>query len=379
MNGSRVVIIEQTKHTIIFDVRNMPPKWAITLISVMTYDVPTLKIELPSFAPQTNTVMDFQQWANRLGHIALDSRSAGEFNYVSECITCESGGSCCEANLILMITNETDQDLSVWSDDIVATDKRVMPVHRTFSVISIWNAEGGIGIETDVANTFDIGTLVSVLDSVCSPPLPKFMKVKHIFSSHKCVLVQLFENLSAIRIKQPVTFESTGGQMVAHITNRQLIYELAPKDTVSVNAIVRKGTGRQHIKWSPIAGQCSYRPLFFNMKPSRTRLNPEQVKSFATVCPRNVFDIEDGFVKIARPEECDACRRCERWAEENQVQDFVELPKNKLPEWQRFTVKTNGSLDAVDVVRQAFKIVQERLTGRSIDASAQVEFPLLKK
>lgn len=378
--GGNIVIIEKTKHSIVFDVRYMPPKFAVALTSAMTYDVPTLKIELPVFSPKTFTIMDYEQWATRLGHIALESRSVDQFNNVSDC-TCESGGPCCEATLQIQVVNESPvNELNVWSDDIVSADPRVVPVHRTFSVKTIRNHPNGIFIETDVPNSFDVGSVISALDSKCSPPLPKFLRVGEILSPTTCILVRLLINStdSPIQVKRDISNDMIG-EMVAHVSNRQFLYPLAPNDAISVSATVRKGTGRQHIKWSPIAGNCSFRPLFRNMKPAVTQLSPEESESFKSVCPKNVFDIEDGFVHISRPDNCDACRRCERWAEEKGVKDFVKLPKNKLPEWHRFTVKTNGSLDADDVVRRAFKIIQERLTGRSEAAGAQLSFPPLSK
>jgi hypothetical protein len=61
------------KHKYVLDVKNMPPQTAVTLIAAMDYDVETLRIDLVEFGPATNTMMDRQQWAFRLGLIALDS------------------------------------------------------------------------------------------------------------------------------------------------------------------------------------------------------------------------------------------------------------------------------------------------------------------
>jgi DNA-directed RNA polymerase alpha subunit len=380
---SEVVIVERTKHHIVFDVRNMPPKWAITLTSVLMYDIPTMKIDLPSIHPQTNTLLDNQQWANKLGHVALESRHAKNFNYVSSC-NCESGGPCCEGTLQLQVINESETDeLAVYTDDIVSTDPRILPIHRTFSVTAAYQTETGIGVETDVPHTFDDGDLVTVLDSLFD--IPRYVRATQCCSSPtRLVLVKLPVDLESkndiLKIDDMMTMAAIGS-MVAHITKRQLLYYLAPKEAVVLNAIVRKGTGIQHIKWSPIAGKCYYRPLFRNMHLDSERTKNwsfTQRREFAAVCPKGVFDIEDDRVIIARPDNCDACQRCERWAVEKKMPEVVMLPKNRLPEWQRFTVKTNGSIDAADIVVEAFQIVQQRLTGRSKAASDQLMFPKLK-
>jgi len=377
---TEVVILEKSKHHIVFDVRNMPPKWAITLTSVLMYDIPTMKIDLPSIGPQTNTLLDYQQWANRLGHVALESRQAKEFNYVSAC-NCESGGPCCEATLQLQVINESETDeLPVYTDDIVSCDPRILPVHRTFSVTAAFQTDTGIGIETDVPHSFDDGDLVTVLDSLFE--LPRFVRATQCSTSAtRLVLVNLpVVSSDILTIDENMTM-AAAGSMVAHITKRQLLYYLAPKEAVVLNAIVRKGTGIQHIKWSPIAGKCFYRPLFRNMRLDSERTRQwsfTQRREFAAVCPRGVFDIEDDRVIVARPDECDACQRCERWAAEKKMPEVIRLPQNRLPEWQRFTVKTNGSTDAADIVVQAFQIVQQRLTGRSKAASDQLMYPKLK-
>lgn len=61
------------KHKYEVDVKNMPPQTAVTLIAAMDFDVETMRIDLVEFGPGTNTMMDRQQWAFRLGQIALDS------------------------------------------------------------------------------------------------------------------------------------------------------------------------------------------------------------------------------------------------------------------------------------------------------------------
>jgi hypothetical protein len=391
-----LVIVERSRHRIVFDVWKMPPKWAITLISVMTYDVPTLRICLPSIYPQTNTALDYQQWANMIGHMALDSRLASQYSFVTEC-TCEAGGPCCQTTLQLKVTNESaSEELPVYSDDFVSdsTVAKVLPVHRTFSVRTMtfceFQGQPALRAETDVPHTFDERDLVTVVDF--TPPelrLPKQLKVIAVPSATTVVLI-------ALPISNPNTLIDTLGQgiyrgqvtvhgtheMVAHISKRQLLYYLAPKETVSISAVVRKGTGKTHINWSPIAGDCYYRPLFRDMflNTEMTRnFTAEQRKEFADVCPMGVFDIEDDRVVIARPDECNACRRCERWAEEAKLPGLVVLPQKRLPDWQRFTVQTNGSLDASDVVLQGLRIMQERLVGRAESAGEQLLFPPLRK
>lgn len=403
MNGDpkipEVVIISHTRHHIIFDVRWLLPKWAITLKSAMEYDVPTMRAHLVTVAPTNNTLMDNQQWANLLGQMALDSTNVDDFNYVADC-NCESGGSCCQGRISLSVHNNSQIDeLPVYTSNFVSStgpDSRVAPVHRTYSITAMWNDDDaeGVWMETDIPNLLDVGNIVTILDSVVRG-FPRWMKVAECVmdidnaaSCHRIRLVGLgIDDEPIPKIPGIINRDNNKGEMVAHITNRQLLYYLAPGDTVAISCIVRKGTGRQHIKWSPIAGKCYYRPLYRDIQLNASvdaKLTPAERKDFIRQCPKQVFDIEDDRVVLARPDECDACRRCERWRENDddvtiKGLDMVKLPRKLIPEWHRFEVRTNGCMPAADVVRRAFRIVRERLTGRSEAAGQQLEFPELRR
>jgi len=151
----------------------------------------------------------------------------------------------------------------------------------------------------------------------------------------------------------------------------------------------------------------------------------QQTQDLVNVCPKGVFDIEDltGQVNVANPDECNGCRACVFWAQDNGLnlntvaqnescgeecpgpgrekrskqwrvggrcwdcgqeledgwQNTVEFPKERLFEWHRFTVETNGSLEAADAVQRALFILQSRLVSKAEAAGAQPsEYPELK-
>jgi hypothetical protein len=373
-----IKVVERYPHKLVFDVQHMPPKWCISLLSAIRLAVPTLKIDLPTIYPaHTNTVMDYKQWANRLGHIALESRHIDEFNYVMEC-NCEAGGKCCESMIELTVTNNsTTDEMPLYTDDLVNGDNRVLPVHRTFSLVAIYNMpDGYIGVETDQPHTFSDGDLVTVLGSLCSPALPQYLRATQC-EPNTIVLERLFPDQPPLQIEETVSYQMQA-QMVGSITNRQLLYYLGLRESVSLKAIVRKGTGRQHIKWSPVVGGTGYRPLMRDLQVRSELLTTTQRQGMLDVCPKRVFDIEDSHLVAARPDDCDACRQCEYYAVAQNQPESVTLPQRKLAEWHRFTVETNGSLDAEDVVRRALKIVQQRLLYKADSAGAQLMYPDLK-
>lgn len=404
-----VVIVSRTRKRIVFDVENAPPKLCLALRSAIRYAVPTMRSSLCVVGSSTDTAMDYMWWTNRVSQIALESHAIDEFSYVENCDRCESGGSCCEATLTLSIRNTQETPLPVYTDDLISSDPRTKPVHRTFSVVAFFNVPGGVGVETDEPHTFSDGDLVTVLDCACTPPLPRWVRAIQC-TDKGLVLERLFADQPQLELEQDISF-ATHTEMVGHISNRQLLYTLKAGEHVSFEGTVRKGTGRDGIKWSPIAGLCSYRPLFRDLNVDSSRMSPQQKKQLVGVCPKRVFDIEElsGRVTVARPDDCDGCRACVNWAEQANLNtpapsvllssssssgdacfaantqasmhahNAVKFPHNKMFQWHRFTVETSGALDAADAVQRGLAVLKSRLVAKAQDAGAQPkEYPELR-
>ena len=372
-----VVVVESKRYRKVVDIRELPPKHAISILSTMKGDVATMKLHLVTVYPRTNTIFDAQQLADRLGQVALDSRHVDEFEFSTEC-PCEAGGSCCQVGFELSVFNPSDvEELPVYTDHLITSDARVQPTHRTFSVVSISQSltiPGAIIIETDVEHTFDDGDLVTVLDSVTTPPLPKRCKAVSC-TSKTIVAVGLFDE--PISIEHDVTFEGHT-EMVGHVTNRQLLYYLAPKECLAIKMIARKGTGRLHTKWSPMCGDTGYRPLMRGIEVSDAKLTPKLREELTTtVCPVGVFDMEDMAVVVANEDDCIACRRCEEWACDRGVEGAVSIPQNRLAKWHRFRIQTNKSITAETAFIRACQLISETLRQHGSDAAENFEYPVL--
>ena len=206
-----VRVVEHSRNYIVFDVKNMPPKWAVTLTSTMEFDVPTMKGHIVTMNPKTNTVMDYQQWANRLGQLVLDSTHIDEIKYVDDC-DCEDGGSCCQASITMNIINKKllfggevpedgedgrpnlgEKEIPVYTDDIVPGDPRFKLIHRSFSVRAIYNVADGVELLTDEPHTFSNGDL-GKFPSHCSFTLTLFFYPHTVlFPSHCSFSLTLFQ------------------------------------------------------------------------------------------------------------------------------------------------------------------------------------------
>lgn len=398
---SDIEVVSASKHKIVFNVRNLPPKTAVTLRNAMEFDVPTMRIAVLNMHPSTNCAMDAQQWTDHMNAVPLDSRRVDEFAYVNEC-PCGTGGPCCQVQLQIHMTNESsNESLNVYSDDMVSSDPRVRPVHRTFNLLSLVpQGKNNVLAATSESHSFSDGDLVTVLDSVAK--LPRYCR------ADKCtlktlVLKPLFAD-EPLRLQQEHRADGGVGNSVGRITNRLLLYTLAPGQTVSWTAFARKGSAgagtmrdeiidadrKRHIKWSPVT-VCYYRPLARDLviNPTGFPLNLQQAQDFTGSCPKRVFDIEDSHhmnrkqrtssakVVIKRPDDCDLCRACEFWARDNNQIGLVTLPQRKHPEWQQFVVKSNGSMDAYVIMRKSIAIVREKLDFVAMAARSQLSYPAL--
>lgn len=184
-----------------------------------------------------------------------------------------------------------------------------------------------------------------------------------------------------ITIDEVVTREMVG-EAVGRVTNRELLMIIAPEEKVSFSATARKGTGVQHAKWSPIGGDCYYRPLYRGIRideEAEKQLDNEQRESFVKVCPKRVFDIEDGHLAVRNADDCDACTGCIEWAADYEMQGLVTVPEPRFPEWHRFYVETDGSLPADFVITRALEVVGKRLQRVAGSAGSQLMYPQLGK
>jgi DNA-directed RNA polymerases I and III subunit RPAC1 len=130
-----------------------------------------------------------------------------------------------------------------------------------------------------------------------------------------------------------------------------LIAKLRPGQEIECELYCLKGTGKIHAKWSPVC-TASYR-----LMPAVSILTPQtgtQAKELVALCPKNVFDIEDGSAIVARPRDCSACRRCI----EEIPEGIVEIAKVK--DHFLFSVESTGCLPAAEIFARALGILKSK-------------------
>lgn len=146
-----------------------------------------------------------------------------------------------------------------------------------------------------------------------------------------------------------------------------MIAKLQPGQGIKAKCYAVKGVGAEHTKWSP-ACTAAYR-----MTPSvgfKEKVRGEEAKELKAVCPRNVFDIEDGVAVVANQTNCSMCRECKRdprWGE------HVEL--GRIPGLFSFSVESTGAISAKDIVKRSFRVLKAKCTSilQEIDALEATE------
>ena len=130
-----------------------------------------------------------------------------------------------------------------------------------------------------------------------------------------------------------------------------LIAKLRPNQEIECELYCLKGTGKIHAKWSPVC-TASYR-----LMPAVTILQPQvgqSAKDLVTLCPKNVFDIEDDTAIVARPRDCSACRRCI----EEIPEGIVELAKVK--DHFIFSIESSGCILPAEIFARALGILMSK-------------------
>jgi len=156
-----------------------------------------------------------------------------------------------------------------------------------------------------------------------------------------------------------------------------VILQLGPGQRIKLEAIAKKGIGKEHAKWSPVATVAlKYHPVIRLNEDILNDFSDEQKQTLVASCPTGVFEYDDTMrtVMISNPSECIFCRECTYLLE-----DYRKNPEDKLAvDVQHsssrffFTVEGTGALSARVIVEDALREMAEKL-GRLQTAACQLD------
>lgn len=146
-----------------------------------------------------------------------------------------------------------------------------------------------------------------------------------------------------------------------------LIMKLSKNQQLDMNLIARKGTGKIHAKWSPVA-TCQMRkePIVeIDQDKINRDLDVTKRKEFVATCPRNVYRFNElrNAVEIEDADKCILCIECVRFAQANNLERAVKIAERD--EKFIFTVESTGVLAPEDIVSRAMTILSHKLKSLS--------------
>lgn len=134
---------------------------------------------------------------------------------------------------------------------------------------------------------------------------------------------------------------------VGPVHDNIVIARLAPGQSIKLDCLAVKGRGELHAKWSPVS------TAFYRLKPIVRIMEPiagRDAEALRDLCPKKVFDIEDGAAVVAHAQACSVCRECTR----NEVWGSrIELAREKRH--FLFRVESTGAYAASDIFVEAIK------------------------
>lgn len=162
-----------------------------------------------------------------------------------------------------------------------------------------------------------------------------------------------------------------------------LIMKLKKNQEIDITCNARKGIGKEHAKWSPVA-TCSFKytpEIILNYPRIDMVMDSKDKQDFVNSCPAKVFNLNEESIEIVRPSKCMFCEECVRIGERiitkssnsilNSLDNFVRISQAK--DRFIFKVESSGSLKPESILMKAFSL----LCGKLEDIKGAVPKPVI--
>lgn len=131
------------------------------------------------------------------------------------------------------------------------------------------------------------------------------------------------------------------------------LVELTDGQAVLIYAIATMGTAKQHVKWQAAFG-AGYR--YVPKVEIKGKCDGDCAK-VAEMCPKNVFTVEGGKLKVVNGTECSLCMTCVEETEPGTIEVTAD-DRNFV-----FSFDTDGSMTAEQALSKALEILTQRAEG----------------
>lgn len=145
--------------------------------------------------------------------------------------------------------------------------------------------------------------------------------------------------------------------------NPILIVKLAKNQKIDVQCIVRKGIGKEHAKWSPVATVAMQQiPKIQFDKLEISNMTPHEKIDIVKSCPAKVYkyDQEKDLLEIENLGECHQCQECTVACSEMNKEGAIKvgLEEDRF----LFTVESTGALPPDQIVLKALEILSDKFS-----------------
>ena len=157
----------------------------------------------------------------------------------------------------------------------------------------------------------------------------------------------------------------------ADIDGPILLLKLKKNQEIDITCNARKGIGKEHAKWSPVATcMFKYTPeILLNTSKIDTLMDLRDKIDFVNSCPTKVFNLNEETIEIVKPDKCMFCDECVRKGEAlitkssisilNTLDNIVRV--NQIKDKFVFKVESSGSLKPESIVMKAFNLLCTKL------------------
>jgi len=162
------------------------------------------------------------------------------------------------------------------------------------------------------------------------------------------------------RVK-PVEFSNDSEDLGKYI----VLNKLGKNQELKLKAIAKKGIGKEHTKWSPVATVAMQYVADIKID-SNSDLSKEQKKNFVASCPKNVYsyDEKNDCIEIENLDKCTFCQECKVYSDSIGKKDFVSVQPVKGIKGHHdffFHVETTGALKPNVIVMSALNVLHEKI------------------
>lgn len=146
-----------------------------------------------------------------------------------------------------------------------------------------------------------------------------------------------------------------------------LLLKLQKNQEIDIICNARKGIGKEHAKWSPVA-TCSFKytpEIILNTQKIESIMNLNDKIDFVNSCPAKVFNLNEETIEIVKPNKCMFCEECVRKGEAiitkssiailNSLDNVVRI--NQIKDRFVFKVESSGALKPESILMEAFKLI----------------------